>query len=36
MAIVVAGVVVAAALLAGVWMTTSTGSFAAKTAWGEP
>jgi hypothetical protein len=36
MAVVVGAVVVAAALLAGVRMAPSTGSFAAKTAWGEP
>jgi hypothetical protein len=36
MAVIVGGVVVAAALLAGARMTTSTGSFAAKTTWGEP
>jgi len=36
MAVIVGGVVVAAALLAGVRMATSTGSVAAKTAWGEP
>ena len=36
MAVIVGGVVVAAALLAVARMTTSSGSFAAKTTWGEP